>query len=63
MEEGGFETPSLLSCEGITTDIDEPINEATGELWDACVDMSYRPGKGPSTHGAAGHLLYAGRTR
>ena len=63
MEEGGFETLDLIACEGVISMIEEKINDLTGELWQAWVDLNYRLGKDPTLHGAAEHLLYVGRKK
>jgi S-adenosylmethionine-dependent methyltransferase len=60
MEEAGFETVALLCCEGVTSMIDEKVNELEGGAWQAWVDLNYRLGKDPSAHGGAEHLLYVG---
>ncbi|MHB8947197.1 MAG: hypothetical protein ACYC6I_11760, partial [Bacillota bacterium] len=43
--------------EGLISMIEDKINETTGEVWEAWVDLNYRLGKDPSVHGAAEHLL------
>ena len=63
MEEGGFETLDLIACEGVISMIEEKVNDLTGELWQAWVELNYRLGKDPTLHGAAEHLLYVGRKR
>jgi S-adenosylmethionine-dependent methyltransferase len=61
IERRGFHTLDLVSCEGIVAFIDDKVNELTGKLWEAWVELNYRLGKDPSIHGAAEHLLYVGR--
>ena len=63
MESEGFETLDLVACEGVISMIEERVNELSGELWEAWVELNYRLGKDPSVHGAAEHLLYVGRKR
>lgn len=60
MEEAGFKTLDLVACEGVVSMIEEKINELTGDLWDAWVDLNYRLGKDSTVHGTAEHLLYVG---
>ncbi len=61
IEPYGFETLDLIAAEGIVGWIEEGVNAASGELWDAWVRLNYRLGKDPSVHGVASHLLYVGR--
>jgi S-adenosylmethionine-dependent methyltransferase len=61
MEQAGFEAIDLVACEGVVSMIDEKLNELTGELWEAWVELNYLLGKDPTVHGAAEHLLYVGR--
>jgi len=61
MEAEGFKTLDLIACEGIVSMIEEKVNELSGELWEAWVELNYRLGRDPSLHGAAEHLLYVGR--
>ena len=61
MEKAGFETLSLIGCEGIVAGHEEKINTLSGEVWEHGVDLNYRLVKDPSLHGAADHLLYIGR--
>lgn len=63
IEKRGFQTLDLVSCEGIIGLMEEKVNELTGDLWEAWVDLNYRLGKDPSIHGAAEHLLYVGRKK
>ncbi|HZU13929.1 MAG TPA: class I SAM-dependent methyltransferase [Chloroflexota bacterium] len=57
----GFTFLDLIACEGVVSRIDQGINELQGEGWDAWVDVNYRLAHDPSVHGAAEHLLYAGK--
>jgi len=63
MESSGFETVDLVGCEGVVSRLDERINELTGELWEAWVELNYRLGHDRTLHGAADHLLYVGTKR
>ena len=63
MESEGFRTLELIACEGVVSMIEEQVNELTGQLWEAWVELNRRLGKDPSVHGAAEHLLYVGRVR
>ena len=63
MERSGFETLDLIACEGVVSMIDDQLNELTGDLWQAWVDLNYQLGKDPSVHGAAEHVLYVGRKK
>jgi len=53
----------LIACEGVISMIEEKVNDLTGELWQAWVELNYRLGKDPTLHGATEHLLYVGRKR
>ena len=61
MEKAELEFVDLIACEGIVSFIDEQVNQATGELWEAWVDLNYELGKDVTVHGTAEHLLYVGR--
>ncbi|MDP9238212.1 MAG: methyltransferase domain-containing protein [Chloroflexota bacterium] len=50
-----------IACEGVVSMIREKLDELDGEPWDYWVDLNYRLGKDPDTHGLAEHLLYVGR--
>jgi len=63
IEKAGFETLDLVACEGIISMIEEKVNELTGELWEAWVELNYCLGKDPTVHGVAEHLLYVGRKK
>lgn len=60
MESCGFRTLGMVGCEGVVSQIEEQVNELTGELWEAWVDLNYRAGQDPYLYGAAEHLLYIG---
>ena len=61
MEKAGFQTLSLIGCEGIVAGHEERINGLSGPAWQRWVDLNYRMGKDPALRGAADHLLYIGR--
>ncbi len=61
MERAGFETMSLLACEGVVSLIEDKVNELTGPLWDFWVETNYRLASDPSLWGGCEHLLYVGR--
>ena len=63
MESEGFEALDLIACEGVISMIEERVNELSGKLWEAWMELNYRLGKDPSVHGAAEHLLYVGRKK
>jgi ubiquinone/menaquinone biosynthesis C-methylase UbiE len=60
MESCGFRTVGMVGCEGLVSQIEEQVNDLSGELWDAWVDVNYHAGKDPYLYGAAEHLLYIG---
>jgi ubiquinone/menaquinone biosynthesis C-methylase UbiE len=57
----GFKTLEILAAEGLVSMIEEQVNNVTGELWEAWVELNYHAGKDPSLLGAAEHILYIGR--
>ena len=61
MEATGLKTLALIGCEGVISMIRDRINELSGEAWEYWVEMNYRLGKDPATHGIAEHLLHVGR--
>ncbi len=61
MESCGLRSYDLIGCEGVVARIEEKVNELSGALWEAWVELNYRVGKDPCLHGAAEHLLYVGR--
>jgi ubiquinone/menaquinone biosynthesis C-methylase UbiE len=63
MEKSGFETLDLIACEGVISGIEEKVEALTGDLWQTWVELNYRLGKHPETHGTAEHLLYVGRKK
>lgn len=60
-EEEGFVSLDLIGCEGVLSQLEEQVNQLSGEDWQAWVDVCYRLGKEPSLHGGADHLLYVGK--
>ena len=61
MESCGLETIDLVGCEGVVSMIRDRVNALEGAAWEAWVDLNYRLGKDPSTHGGAEHLVHVGR--
>ncbi len=61
MQAEGFETRALVACEGVVSMIDQQLNQLSGKLWEAWVDLNYRFGHDPSVYGMAEHLLYVGQ--
>jgi S-adenosylmethionine-dependent methyltransferase len=61
METAGLSTVALIGCEGVVSMIRDRINELSGDAWAYWVDMNYRVGQDPATHGTAEHLLHVGR--
>ena len=61
MEKAGLRTVDLIGCEGITSMVEEKLNEFEHGLFKAWVEINYKLGKDPSLHGIATHLLYVGR--
>ncbi|MHB8947303.1 MAG: class I SAM-dependent methyltransferase [Bacillota bacterium] len=57
----GLPVVDLVACEGLISMIEDKINETTGEVWEAWVELNHRLGKDPSVHGAAEHLLAVAR--
>ena len=49
-----------IACEGVVSMIRDKLSELEGEPWEYWVDLNYRIGKDPDTHGLAEHLLYVG---
>ena len=52
-----------VACEGVVSMIRDKINELDGDAWEYWVDLNYRLGKDPDTHGLAEHMLFVGRKR
>lgn len=50
-----------VACEGVVSMIRGKINDLDGAAWEYWVDLNYRLGKDPDTHGLAEHLLFVGR--
>jgi S-adenosylmethionine-dependent methyltransferase len=61
MEGCGFRTLGMVGCEGVVSRIEDQVNELTGDMWEAWVDLNYNAGKDPYLYGAAEHLLYIGK--
>lgn len=61
MEGCGLDTMQMVGCEGVVSQVEEQINQLTGDAWEAWVDLNYRLGKDAALHGAADHVLYLGR--
>ena len=61
--EAGVEHIVTVACEGVVSMILEKVSALEGEAWEHWVDLDYRLGKDPDTHGLAEHLLYIGRKR
>jgi SAM-dependent methyltransferase len=57
VESQGFVVKSILGVEGLVSEIEEKINELTGEAWEYWVDLNYQVAADPCLHGAAEHLL------
>ncbi len=63
IESCGLETIDLVGCEGVVSMIRDRVNALESTAWDAWVELNYRLGKDPSTHGGAEHLVHVGRVR
>jgi len=61
MESMGFATLTTVGCESAVSMVDEKINELSGSLFDAWVEVSYTMGNDADAFGASEHLLYVGR--
>ena len=61
MEQADLETLALIACEGLVYTAEDHINDVSGDVWEAWVELNYRLGKDPCLHGASCHLLYVGR--
>ena len=61
LESCGFRTVGMVGCEGVLSQIEDQVNDLTGETWEAWVDLNYNAGKDPYLYGAAEHLLYIGK--
>lgn len=60
MEFGAFNTQLIQGCEGILAGHEESVNQLSGDLWEAWVELNYRLSKEPVLLGASDHLLYVG---
>lgn len=60
MEREGLVTLGLIGCEGVVTGVDDQINDLTGADWEQWVELTYRIGQDPASHGGSNHLLYIG---
>lgn len=63
MKWGGFETLTMVACEGVISLIEEKVNELEGEVWKKWVKLNYRLGQDPSVFGSAEHILYMGKKK
>ena len=61
MESIGFQTKSILGCEGIVAGHENLVNQLLGERWEKWVDLNYVLGQEPSLYGASDHILYVGQ--
>ncbi len=61
VEQAGAATVTIVGCEGVLSMIRDRVNELTDDAWEYWIDLNYRLGKDPSTHGIAEHLLHVGR--
>jgi hypothetical protein len=52
-----------VACEGVVSMIRDKLVELEGEAWDRWMDLNYRLGKDPDTHGLCEHMMYVGRKR
>ncbi|MBI5289236.1 MAG: class I SAM-dependent methyltransferase [Chloroflexi bacterium] len=50
-----------VACEGVVSMIRDKLHELDPEPWEFWMDLNYRLGKDPDTHGLAEHLLYIAR--
>lgn len=57
----GLETKVVIGCEGVVAGHETLINQLSGTAWERWVELNYRLGQDPATHGAADHLLAIGR--
>lgn len=63
MESCGCATLDLIGVEGVISFIRDKVDKLEGEAWEGWMDLNYRLGKDPSTHGCTEHLLYVGEKR
>lgn len=59
--DGLTEHITTVACEGVVSMIRDRVGELEGAAWEHWVELNYRLGKDPATHGLAEHLLYVGR--
>jgi len=59
-EQAGFKRQALIGVEGIVAGLDAGLAALPSAAWEAWVELNYRLGHDPSTHGGAYHLLYIG---
>jgi len=57
----GVEHVVTVACEGVVSMIRDKLHELDPEPWEFWMDLNYRLGKDPDTHGLAEHLLYIAR--
>ena len=57
IEGQGFVLQNLLGVEGLVSEIEEKVNQLSGDAWKTWVDLNYKLASDPSLHGAAEHLL------
>jgi ubiquinone/menaquinone biosynthesis C-methylase UbiE len=63
IEGTGFRLLALLGLEGLTSHIDEKLNQADPQVWEAWVNLNYRLAQDESILGSAEHLLAVARKR
>jgi ubiquinone/menaquinone biosynthesis C-methylase UbiE len=61
MTSAGFSQLDLIGCEGVISMIRDKVDRLPGDDWERWMDVNYRLGKDPSTHGVTEHLLFVGR--
>ena len=61
MEGLGLTTLDLLGCEGVVAEVEDKLNELSGEDFDRWIDLNYRLGRRKELHAASAHLLHVGR--
>ncbi len=57
----GFRVVDMIGCEGVISMIREKVDALDGDDWERWMDLNYRLGKDPATHGVTEHLLYVGK--
>lgn len=63
LESSGFRFLTLLGLEGLTSLIDENLNQASTEIWNEWVQLNYQVADDPSILGCTEHLLAVARKR